>query len=233
MRLFRRGGSAAFPELASRLGEIFDDRRTPAAPDSLYTYLREVAMDSETEHRRNHFMATWNGLGRVSRAAAGLAVAAVLVAAAIAVTAGLPRDTGTGSGPSRESSPIPTAPPVPAGWTFQGAFGNSGGLWVSSNLSQPGPRIALHVVCRGSATLAVFVSTVPGATVENGTAVQAVLFQCTEQGEEGRAELTATNSEAFQEVSAIAVGSASDLSDTSYVVSVEVPAQSPAPSVSP
>ena len=234
MKLFGRGrGSAPAPELDARLHEIFDDSRTPAAPDPLYRYLREVVMNSEAEHGQNRLMATWNGFGRVSRAAAALAVVAVLVAAAIAVTAGLPRDTGAGSRPSQESSPIPTAPPVPAGWTWQSSFGNSGGLWVGAQLVAPAPRIAIHVICKGSETLAVFAGPAGGPPTLATTVRQAALFQCQPGGQEGRAELTSTDPAGFQEVDAIAIGNATDLSDTSYVVSIEVPAQSPAPSVSP
>jgi hypothetical protein len=215
------------------LRQIFDDRRTPGAPEALRTYLREVAMDTSPTPSGGRLRLAWDGLGRTGRAAASLAVVAVVVAGALAFTMGLPRGLGVGAGPTMELSPIPTAPPAPPGWTFAMSFGNSGGLWVGARLVAPVPRIAVHVICKGSETLAVFAGPEGGPPMVATTVRQAALFQCQATGQEGRAELTSTDPAGFQEVDAIAIGNATDLSDTIYVVSVEVPAATPEPSVSP
>ena len=237
MRLIGRGRWAAAPkaspELDSRLRQIFDDRRTPGAPDALYTYLREVAMDSTPVPGGGRLRLAWTGLGRVGRVAAALAVVVIVMAGALAFTTALPRGLGVGAGPTMELSPIPTAPLAPAGWTFAMSFGNSGGLWVGARLGSPVPRIAVHVICKGSETLVVFAGPEGGPPTLATTVRQAALFQCQATGQEGRAELTSTDPAGFQEVDAIAIGNATDLSETIYVVSVEVPAATPEPSVSP
>ena len=231
MRPFGRTGRPTPPsELDAQLHQIFDDRRTPGAPETLYLHLREVSMDSSTSGGRSR---GWflGGLGRMSRTAAALTAVLIVVAGAIAVTVVIPRTIGAGAGPSASPS-LPAAPSAPAGWSFQASFGNSGGLWVGSNLLSPAPRIAVDVVCRGWADLFVFASTVPGTPVPEGAAVQAVRFTCNPDGREARVELTAPNGKEFQEVSAHALWSPSSLADTSYRVTIEVPDNTPTPSPS-
>ncbi len=234
MRPFRRTDRPTpLPELDAQLHQMFDDRRTPGAPETLYSYLREVSMDSSTESGRGRL---WflGGLGRMSRTAAALTAALIVLAGAIIVTVAIPPMGGVGTvhdGPSATPN-IPAAPSAPAGWSFRESFGTSGGLWVGGKLPPPATRIALHVVCRGWADLVVFASTVPGTPVPEGAAVQAVRFTCSPDGREGRVELTAPNGEEFQYVTAHALWSESSLADTTYSVSIEVPDETPTPSPS-
>ncbi len=234
MRLFSRTDRSTPPlEMDAQLHQMFDDSRTPGAPETLYSYLREVSMDSSTGRGRGRL---WflGGLSRMSRTAAALTAVLIVVAGAIGVTMALPLTGWAGGvhdGPSATPN-IPAAPSAPSGWSFKESFGTSGGLWVGGNLLPPAPRIAVHVVCRGWADLVVFASTVPGTPVPEGAAVQAVRFTCSPDGREGRVELTAPNGEEFQYVTAHALSSESSLADTNYNVSIEVPDESPTSSPS-
>jgi hypothetical protein len=219
MRFFgRTGRTAGNPRLDTRLQQIFDDKLTPGAPEALYSYVREVSMDSSTDPGRGRL---WflGGLGRMSRTAAALSAVLIVVAGAVAVTVVIPRTTGVGAGPSATSN-IPATPSVPVGWRFQSSFGSSGssGGGVGSNLLQPAPRIAIHVVCNGPDELIVMASTEGSDTPQNRP-LQAARFSCSG---EGRVELVATSG-SFQGVLAVVVRSPSSIADTSYVVSIEVP----------
>jgi hypothetical protein len=231
MRLFgRTGRPTPPPELDAQLHQIFDDRRTPGAPETLYLHLREVSMDSSTSSGRGR---GWllGGLGRMSRTATALTAVLIVVAGAIAVTVVIPRTIGVGAGPSASPS-YPATPRAPVGWSFKESFGISGGFGVGGSLVPTAPRIAVHVVCRGWADLVVFASTVPGDQLPEGVAVQAVRFTCSPDGREGRVELAAPNGEEFQEVTAHPLWSESKLADTIYTVSIEVPDNTPTPSPS-
>jgi len=231
--LGRAGRPTPHPGLDGRLRDIFDDGRTPGASEALYAYLREVPMDSSEEGGHGRLGLAWHGLGRTGRAAASLAVVVVVAAGVVAVTVGLPRSTGAGSNPSAEPSPAPTAPSPPAGWSLQAAFGegSSSGGSVGANLLPPAPRIAIHVVCNGPDDLVVLATTDAGMGLPYGRAVQAVPFQCYAEGHEGRVELTAPTG-AFQKVFAAVIRSPSSLAYTSFMVSIEVPDKTPAPSPS-
>ena len=128
---------------------------------------------------------------------------------------------------------MPTAPSAPAGWKLQESFGDPGsaGGSVSANLPLPAPRIAIHVVCNGPDDLVVLVSTDPGTSLPFGQAVQGATFHCDVGDYGGRVELTA-QSGAFQDVFAAVIRSPSSLTYTSFVVSIEVPLETPAPSAS-
>jgi hypothetical protein len=230
MKLFgRTARQTSEPRLDRRLHEIFEDRHTPGAPEALYEFLRGVPMNS-AERGRGRFGIAWHGLGRTGRAAASLAVVVVVAAGVLAVTVGLPRTIGLGSSPSQQPNPIPSAPIAPAGWTFQASFGSEGG-WVGANLLRSAPRIAIHVVCKGPDSLAVFVSTDPGMPLPGVRPVQAVVLSCDMGGQESRVEFTAPSG-AFQEVSAVVIPTPASLVGTSFVISVEVPAETPTPSAS-
>jgi hypothetical protein len=234
MKLFGRGhpaaGPKASPELDSRLRQIFDDRRTPGAPDSLYTYLREVAMDSTPVPSSGRLRLAWSGLGQTGRAVAAIALVAVVGMGLFAVTVGAPRGIGVGGNPSGTPAAIPTWPAAPAGWTEQQGFAGAGpaGL-VSTNITEPAPRIAIHVFCDGPDDLVVFASTDPNFGVAlDGSSAQAALFHCEMGGYEGRMELTAPTG-AFVSLAAVVIRSPSSLVDTSFAVGIEVPAQTPEP----
>ena len=86
MRLLHRtGGPAATPELDAQLRSIFDDGRTPGAPETLYSYLREVSMEPATDRGRG-ILRLLAGLGHMSRTAAALTAVLIIVGAAAAVT---------------------------------------------------------------------------------------------------------------------------------------------------
>lgn len=230
MKLLRAGRRPApGPELDTRLHEIFDDGRTPGAPETLYDFLREVPMDTSTKPGRGRLLQVWRRFGGTQRAAAAVALAVVVIAGALAVTVAGPRLAPAGA--SSTPGPVPSAPAVPAGWVFAGSFGQSGpdGLWVGANLLQPAPRIAIHVVCTGPDELIVFANTQGGLPLTGGGPFQAATFRCEMSGHEGRVELTA-QSGAFQEVDAVVVRNPSSIVDTSFVVSIEVPAAGPSPS---
>ena len=230
MRLLgRHGRSAQRPTLDARLHEIFDDKRTPGAPDTLYNYVREISMSTPTEgpawYRR-----TWNGLGRGARSAALLAAVVAIVAVGLGVTVVLPRGTGIGACPTAQPSPI-AVPSAPPGWRYEEAFGSPGadGLSVAANLPQPAPKIAIHVICSGPDEVIVLVSTAAEISPLGSQPLQAAEFSCPG---EGRVELTATSG-AFQSVSAVAVRNPLSIVDTNFTVSIEVPDATPTASPSP
>ncbi len=219
-------------ELDERLSGVFDDRLTPGAPQTLYSYVRELPMTTPTESRTSRANAAWRSLGRAGRV--GVSLAAVIVVAAGAFTlVFLPRNIGTGSGPSAEPTPMPTAPSAPAGWKFQESFGDGGpaGGSVGGNLLPPAPQIAIHVVCSGPDDLVVLASTDPGTSVPFAQAVQGATFHCATDEHGGRVELTA-QSGAFQNVFAEVIRGPSSLAYTSFLVSIEVPDETPGPTPS-
>jgi hypothetical protein len=215
------------PKLDAQLRRVFDDKLTPDAPETLYSYLREVSMDSSMDPGRGRL---WflGGLGRMSRTAAVLVAALIVVVGAIAVTVVLPRTSGIGAvhdGPS--ATPIfPATPRAPAGWHFQRSFGGiSSQGQVGSNLLPPAPRIAIHVVCNGPDELIVMASTEASDTPQDRP-LQAARFSCSG---EGRVVLVAATGQ-FQGVLAVVVRGLGSIADTSYVVSIEVPDETPSPS---
>ena len=232
MSFFRRAHrSVSDAELDERLAGIFHDRLTPGAPQALYSYARELPMTMPTESRARRASGAWRSLGPAGRIAASLAAAIVVAAGAFALVF-LPRSIGTGSGPSAEPTPTPTAPSAPAGWKFQESFGDSGpGGSVGANILPPAPQIAIHVVCNGPDDLVVLASTDAGMSVPFGRAVQGATFHCDAEGDGGRVELTA-QSGAFQNVFAAVIRNPSSLTYTSFVVSIEVPLETPAPPAS-
>ena len=214
------------PKLDEQLQRIFDDRRTSGAPDSLYSYLREVSMEPATDRSRSRwsFLA---GLGHMSRTAAALTAVLIILAGAIAVTVVIPRAGGVGAEPTAESS-IPVAPSAPSGWRFQSSFGSSGSQGgVGSNLLPPALRIAIHVICNGPDELIVMAST-EGSDTPEGRPLQAARFTCSG---EGRVVLVAATGQ-FQGVLAVVVRGLGSVADTSYVVSIEIPDEAPSPSPS-
>jgi hypothetical protein len=224
MRLLRRTGRPdGDPKLDARLRQIFDDKRTPDAPEALYSYLREIAMDASTDG-----VGRWSFLGaRRLRTLAAMALVLVVLGGMFAVTVVIPRATGIGAGPSATPN-IPAAPSAPAGWRSQSWFGSSGSQGgLGSNIQPPAPRIALHVVCSGPDELIVMASTEGDATPE-GRPLQAARFTC---GGEGRVELVAATGQ-FQGVLAVVVRGLGSSADTTYVVSIEVPDETPTPSPS-
>ena len=227
MRFFGRTGQETNQKLDAQLHQIFDDRRIPGAPETLYSYLREVSMDSSTDrgHGRLWFL---GGLGRMSRTAAALTAVIIIVAGAIAVAVVIPRTIGAGAGPTAAAS-LPAAPSAPAGWRFESSFSSpsSDGM-VGTNLLPPAPRIAIHVVCSGPDELVVMASTEPGFSTPEDKPLQAAWFHC---NDEGRVELVATSG-SFQNVLAVVARSPSSIADTTYVVSIEVPDETPSPSPS-
>jgi len=228
MRFFGRTGQETNQKLDARLHQIFDDRRIPGAPETLYSYLREVSMDSSTDRGRGRL---WflGGLGRMSRTAAALTAVLVLVAGVLAVTVVIPLGSGIGAGATATPAIFPAAPSAPAGWRFQSTFGGKSSYGqVGTNLLPTAPRIAIHVVCSGPDELVVMASTEPGFSTPEDKPLQAAWFHC---DGEGRVELVATSG-SFQNVLAVVVRSPSSIADTTYVVSIEVPDETPSPSPS-
>ena len=99
---------------------------------------------------------------------------------------------------------------------------------VGVNLPLPGPRIAVHVVCNGPDDLIILASTDAGMDVPQDRPLQAAWFHC---NGEGRVELVAASG-SFNTVLAAIVRIPSSIADTSYVVSIEVPDETPSPSPS-
>ena len=181
-------------------------------------------MDSPTEQGRSRlwFLA---GLRGRARTAAALTAVLIVIAGAIAVSVLLPRTDGVGAGPTAAAS-IPAAPGAPAGWHIVGGFGTVGSS-VGVNLLLPAPRIAIHVVCNGFDQLIVMASTEAGDTPANRP-LQAASFYCTG---EGRVVLVAATGQ-FQGVRAALVPGPGSIANSSYVVSIEVPDETPSPSPS-
>jgi hypothetical protein len=230
--LGRAAGSTVGPELDDRLHDIFDDRRTPGASEALYRYLGDLAMDSPAAPERGRFGFSWSSMSRVGRMAAALAVVAVIGAGVFAVTVGVPRDSGVGSSSSAAPGAIPSTPIAPAGWRWVSSFGDGGpdGLWTSTNILAPAPRIAVHVVCNGPDDMVVLASTEAGMSWLDGRPAQAATFRCAVGGQDSRVEFTAQSGD-FQEVAAIVARNPASIVDTSFVVSIEVPdGTSPPPS---
>jgi hypothetical protein len=222
MRLLRRASRRdGDPDLDRRLHQVFDDKRTPGAPETLYSCLREVSMDSPTEQGRSRL---WflGGLRGRARTAAALTAVLIVIAGAVVVTTVIPRTGGVGSGPTAAAS-IPPTPTAPAGWHFVDAFGTVGSS-VGVNLPLPAQRIAIHVVCNGFDELVVLASTEASDTPANRP-LQAALFYCSG---EGRVVLTAATGQ-FQGVRAFLVPGPGSTISSSYVVSIEVPDEMPTP----
>lgn len=213
------------PELDNRLHDIFDDRRTPGAPEALYRYLGEIAMDSVTGPERGRRGLSWGRVGRVGRVAAVLAVLALVGAGLFAATVGVPRGPGSASGAGGTAGAIPAAPAPPAGWSVATSFGTAGpdGLWGDSGLTTPSSRIAIDVACNGPDDVVVLASTVAGGPswLQSGP-VQAATFSCSIGGSNRRVEMVAAEG-GFQEVAAVVIRSPSSIVDTSFRVSIEVP----------
>jgi hypothetical protein len=229
MRFLRRTGRPdGDNKLNARLHQIFDDKRTPGAPETLYSYLSEVSMDSPTDRGRGRL---WflGGLGRMSRTAAALTAALIVLAGAIAVTVVIPRTSGVGAGAAATLPIFPPAPSAPTGWRFESSFGGMSSFGqVGTNLLPTASRIAIHVVCSGPDELVVMASTEPGFSTPEDKPLQAAWFHC---NGEGRVELVATSG-SFQNVLAVVARSPSSSADTTYVVSIEVPDETPSPSPS-
>jgi len=225
--LGRAGRPTPGPELDNRLHDIFDDRRTPGAPEALYRYLGDLAMDSSAAPEPGRFGFSWSRMGRVGRVAAAMAVVAVVGAGLFAVTVGVPLGLGT-SRSGMAARTIPTAPAAPSGWSQTISFGTDGpdGLWGGANLDTPSSRISIDVVCNGPDDVVVMASTVAGPSWIPSGPVQAATFPCVMGGQESRVELIATSG-SFQAVAAVVVRNPSSIVDTSYVVSIEVPDGTP------
>lgn len=223
----RHGRSAQQAMLEDRLREIFDDNRTPGAPDTLYDYVREISMNTPTE-KPAWYRRTWNGLGRGARSTVLLAAVVAIVAVGLGVTGVLPRATGIGAGPAAQPTTIPV-PSAPTGWSFEAAFGSTGpdGISLGHNLLTPAPRIAIHVVCNGPDYLIVLVSTDPDITPGDTRPVQTAEFSCSG---ESRVEFIATSG-LFRSVSAVVVRNPASIVDTYFTVSVEIP--DPIPTTTP
>ena len=89
------GREAADARPDRRLDDIFDDGRTPGAPETLYEFLREVPMTSETPNDRT-IRRWWTGLGRGARVMASLAAVAVVAALVVVAVLG-PHGDGVAS----------------------------------------------------------------------------------------------------------------------------------------
>jgi hypothetical protein len=221
--LGRTGRPNDNPSLDARLHEIFNDRRTPGAPDTLYSYLREMAMDSSTETGRGRFWFLGSGMGPRMRAVAALAIVLVVAAGAVGAAVAITRTGGVGANESPSAGPsFPATPSAPAGWhTVAGAGGGGvGGLGIAG--FGPEPRIAVHVLCQGPDNLIVMALTQPGPVF--GQPLQSALFQC--QGtdwQEGRVEFTAATGSPFVEIYASTIPIPGSTVPTRFWVSVEVP----------
>jgi hypothetical protein len=222
MRLLGRTGR---PEdnarLNARLYQIFDDRRTPDAPDALYSYLREIPMASSAESGRGRFRFLGGGAGPKIRAVAALSlILVVAVGAGVAIT----RTGGVGGAPSSSSGPSWPAPPSPpAGWHRLFGGGGSGTYGFTSLRFDPELRIAVHVLCAGPDTLMVMATSTEREPAF-GVPSQGTLFNCIGEGwQEGRVEFTAPTGSPFVEIYAAAIPGAGGIVATRFWVSVEVP----------
>ncbi len=236
-----RSREAADAQLDRRLEDIFDDRRTPGAPDTLYEFLREVPMTSETPNDRT-IRRWWTGLGRGARVMASLAAVAVIAALVVVAVLG-PHGDGVGSQGSQMPAG-PTAPPAPAGWHQVASVGSrddGGGIPVGIYFTdpQPGPSstvVALHVVCTGPDELVVMIGYGPDPAPAYGVAVQATRVGCemTDTGSDTRVVFTSPD-KPFTWVQGVIVRHPASLRNDSWVVSVEAPdaSETPTPTAGP
>jgi hypothetical protein len=240
MRLIGRAGrDGSDARLDGRLADIFDDRRTPGAPESLYAYVREVSMTEEEEPQAGRLTRMWRGLGRTGRIGVSLAAALVIVAGAVTAI-GLSRG-GLGGPGAASPSPgaVPSRPVAPSGWHFVAAVGmadDEGGLWTGAEFDPSGagdPVLAVHVVCHGVDDLVVMLGTGPTADW-TGRSMQSAMFRCDldPSAGEGRVVFTAPD-EPFTRMWAVIVRNPSSLAKNDWVVSLEAPDTSATPSPSP
>ena len=196
--------------------EVWRGRESPARN------LGEAPMDPSIDRGPGRFL---GGLSRKARWAAAMAAVLAVVGGAIAVTVVIPRAGGVGAGPTEESS-IPVTPRAPDGWHLESSFG-AAGMSGGMNLLRPAPRMAVHVSCTGFDELAVLAST-EGSDTPSDRPLQAALFRCS--GEERVVLVAATGQ--FQGVRAVLVPGPGSIANSSYVVSIEVPDETPEPSAS-
>jgi hypothetical protein len=239
MRLIGRAGrDGSDARLDAKLAEIFDDRRTPGAPESLHAYVREVSMTEQEEPLAARLRRKWSGLGRAGRIGVSLTAVLVIVAGAVTVI-GLNRDVPAGPGagsPGPEA--IPSWPAAPSGWQSLGGVGSAddaGGLWSGANIGDAsvahlvdasgGYRvIAVHVVCTGVDDLVVILGTSPTPDDFAGRATQSAVFRCDldPSAGEGRVVFTASD-EPFTQMWAVIVRNPSSLVKADWVVGLEAP----------
>jgi hypothetical protein len=230
MRLIGRAGrDGSDARLDARLAEIFDDRRTPGAPESLFAYVREVSMMEQEEPLAARLRRKWSGLGRTGRIGVSLAAVLVIVAGAVTVI-GLNRDVPAGPG---AGSPGPEAtmdrPVAPSGWRLVNALGSAddiGGLWAGTHFADASDGyqvLAVHVRCTGAAELMVMLGTSP-TDDWTGQAMQSAVFRCDldPSAGEGRVVFTASD-EPFTQMWAVIVRNPSSLVKADWVVSLEAP----------
>jgi hypothetical protein len=219
MRLLGRTGRPDDnPRLDGRLHEIFNDRRTPDAPDTLYSYLREMAMDSSTETGRGRFWFLGSGMGPRMRAVAALATVVVVAAGAVGAAVAITRTGGVGANASPSSGPTyPAAPSAPAGWHMLTAVGGG-----TIGFDPGEPRIAVHVLCQGPDDVLVMARTYHGSPY--GQYSQSALFHCAGAGwHESRLEFTAAAGSPFVEVYGTEIPTLGSSVSTVFWVSIEVP----------
>jgi hypothetical protein len=228
MRLFGRSGRPDDnPRLDARLREIFDDKRTPDAPDILYSHLREIPMSPSTESNRGRFWFLGSGMGPKMRAVATVATVLVVAAGALGAVAMIARTGGVGATASPSAEPsLPAAPSAPAGWHT--SFGQSGGGLMGFDAE---PRIAVHVLCQGPEDVIVMARTYRGiAGVGSygdeayGQYSQSALINCLGTGwQDSRFEFTAATGTAFLEVYAAEISIVGGTVPTRFWISVEIP----------
>jgi hypothetical protein len=222
--LGRTGRPNDNPRLDARLHEIFNDRRTPGAPDTLYSYLREIAMDSSTETGRGRFRFLGSRMGPRMRTVAALALVLVVAAGAVGAAVAITRSGGAGANESPSAGPsFPATPSAPAGWHTVMSVGGSGGPGgTGAGFGTAEPRIAVHVLCQGSDDLIVMALTEPGPVF--GQPLQSALAQCNGTGwQESRVEFTAATGSPFVEIYAATIPIFGSTVPTRFWVSVEVP----------
>jgi hypothetical protein len=233
MRLLGRiGRPNANPRLDARLYQIFDDGRTPDAPSSLYSYLREISMDSSTELGRSRL---WflERVGRRARAAAALTAALLLLAVVITVGVVIPRTSAPAGGPGAIPTP-PAAPSPPTGWHRLAELRSDNTVGIAVQGTIRADRIAVRVTCMGSVDLLVMAATYSGPPYDQPS--QAVLVECGPEWQETRVEFTAPSATStspgllFDQVVVAGVPTPGGLTDTRYRVSIEVPDATPTPS---
>jgi hypothetical protein len=229
MRLIGRAGrDGSDARLDARLADLFDDRRTPGAPESLYAYVREVSMMEQEEPLAARLRRKWSGLGRTARIGVSLAAVLVIVAGAVAVI-GL-RSGPAGPGASSPSpAAIPSRPAAPSGWRLVNALGSAddaGGLWAGTHFADAsdGYRvIAVHVSCTGADDLLVILGTSP-TDDWTGQAMQSAVFRCDIDPSAGESRVVFTAPDKpFTQMWAVIVRHPSSLAKNDWVVSLEAP----------